>query len=141
MPASQLRERLAAKGLALAQREEEHRRGLDEARKRAAVLRTWVDEGLKSYAQAIAGAPHLQVTLGPVHPDEKHVRSVEFQVARGRFRALFIVKAKGEITLVGPFRTGKTEGPCQSFSWDASTEIDEAVAVFLESFLEEAASP
>ncbi|MBW2240870.1 MAG: hypothetical protein JRH01_02705 [Deltaproteobacteria bacterium] len=141
MPASHLRERLAAKGVALAQREEEHKGGLDEARKRADVLRTRVDEGLEGYAQAIVGAPHLQVTLGPVHPDEKHVRAVEFQVARGRFRGLFIVKAKGELTLVGPFRSGRTEGPCQSFPWDANTEIDEAVAVFLESFLEEATAP
>lgn len=141
MPASKLRERLAAKGLALAQREEEHKHDLKEAHERAHGLRTRVEEGLKGYTQAIASAPHLQVTLGPVHPDEKHVRSVEFQLARGRFRALFIVKAKGEVTLVGPFRTGKTEGPCQSFPWDARSEIDEALVDFLESFLEEAATP
>lgn len=141
MSSVSLRERLAEKGQTLALREDEYRRGLDEAHGRAEVLRTRVEEGLEGYAQAIAGAPQLQVTLGPVRSDEKHVRSVEFEVARGRHRALFIVKGRGEITLVGPFRAGKVEGPCQSFPWNADDEIDKAVAAFLEDFLEQAATP
>lgn len=141
MSSPSLRERLAEKGRALALREDEHERSLDEARERAETLRSRVDEGLEGYAQATAGAPQLRVKLSPVRPDEKHVRSVEFEVARGRHRALFIVKSRGEITLVGPFRTGKVEGPCQSLPWDADAEIEEAVAAFLEAFLEQAATP
>ena len=141
MPPFSLRERLAEKGRALALREDEYRSGLDEARKRAEALRARVHEGLEGYAQAVSGAPQLRVTLGPVRADEKHVRSVEFEAFRGRHRALFIVKGRGEVTLVGPFRAGKAEGPCQSFPWNADDEIDGAVAAFLEAFLEEAAAP
>ncbi|MCP3984471.1 MAG: hypothetical protein GY723_08775 [bacterium] len=141
MSVSLLRERLAAKGRALALREEEHKPSLDEAQKRAEALRTRVDEALDGYAQAIAGVPHLQVTLGPVRPDTKRVRAVEFEVSRGRHRGLFILKARGEVTLVGPFRSGKAEGPCKSLPWDAAAELDEAVAAFMESFLEEATTP
>ncbi len=143
MSAPSLHERLAAKGTALARREEEHREGVDQARTRADALRAKVAAGLAGFDEAVeaAGAPHLRVSLGPVRTDEKHVRAVEFEAARGRHRALFIVKSRGQVTLVGPFRTGKVEGPCQSLPWDAEAEIDEAVAAFLERFLEEAATP
>ena len=73
--------------------------------------------------------------------DEKHVRSYEFDVRRGRHRALFVWKSRGELTLVGPFRTGKTEGPCRSFPTEAEAEIAAAVVEFVSSFLEEAATP
>ena len=42
---------------------------------------------------------------------------------------------------MGPFRSGKTEGPCLSFPFDAEQELSEAVGSFLERFAEEAASP
>jgi hypothetical protein len=45
------------------------------------------------------------------------------------------------VTLVGPFRTGKPEGPCKTFPWDAREELDAALGDFLERFLEEAATP
>lgn len=143
MSPEDFRERLAAVGRTLAGRESEHRSGFEEAWKRAEALRQQVAGGLEGYHEAIAraGAPQLEVELGPVHTDEKHVRSVEFALARGRHRALFIVKSRGEVTLVGPFRTGKNEGPCQSVGWDAKAELDAALLPFLESFLEEAATP
>ena len=92
-------------------------------------------------AAARAGSPHLRLAVGPVHLDDKHVRAVEFAVERGRHVALVIVKARGDVTLVGPFRTGKTEGPCRTFAWDAAAEIEAALGDFLERFLEEATTP
>ena len=41
----------------------------------------------------------------------------------------------------GPFHSGKVEGPCKSFPIDARDEVRGALASFLESFLEEAATP
>jgi len=51
------------------------------------------------------------------------------------------IKSKGEVTLVGPFRIGKKEGPCRSFPVAANEEINDALGDFLERFLQEAASP
>jgi hypothetical protein len=51
------------------------------------------------------------------------------------------VKSKGEVTLVGPFSAGKKEGPCRSFPVEDREEIEDALADFLASFLQEAASP
>ncbi len=143
MPPSPLRDRLASVGEGLAAREREHRVAVEEAWTRAEALRAEIAEGLKGYEEAIAkaGAPQLAVDLGPVRTDEKHVRAVEFELARGRHRALFIVKSRGEITLVGPFRTGKPEGPCQSVAWDSRPDLDTALGGFIEKFLEEAATP
>ena len=88
-----------------------------------------------------AGAPHLAVELSPVRVDDKHLRSVEFDLCRGRYRAIVTAKSRGDVTLVGPFRSGKTEGPCKSFPMDAQDELRGALADFLERFLEEAATP
>src|SRR5256885_10926041 len=46
-------------------------------------------------------------------------------------------KSRGDVTFVGPFRSGKTEGPCKSFPIDAREEVSGALVSFLESFLEE----
>ena len=51
------------------------------------------------------------------------------------------VRSRGDVTLVGPFHAGKAEGPCRSFPIESSAEIDAALADFLESFLEQAATP
>ena len=92
-------------------------------------------------AAEASGAPHLRVDVGPTRLDEKHVRAIEFEVRRGRHAGVVTVKARGDVTLVGPFRTGKTEGPCRTFPWDAEAEIRKALGDFLERFLEEAATP
>ncbi len=136
-----LADRLARLGQQLARREAEHRLALEQAWKRAEELHAELAGALSAYAEAIADAPQLAVELGPVRSDEKHVRSVEFELRHGRTRGLFVVKSRGELTLVGPFRTGKTEGPCQRLSWEAEEERAEAVARFVERFLEEAATP
>ena len=45
------------------------------------------------------------------------------------------------LTLVGPFRAGKQEGPCQSFARDATSEIEAGLARLLRAFIDEAFAP
>ncbi|MGH7338256.1 MAG: hypothetical protein ACREI7_11795, partial [Myxococcota bacterium] len=134
---------LTTLGRALGEREAEHAEGLERARKCVEELRVEVAAALETFhrATAAAGAPHLQIELSPVRIDDKHLRSVEFELWRGRYRAIVTAKSRGEITFVGPFRSGKTEGPCKSFPIDAPEEVSGALVSFLESFLEEAATP
>ena len=139
---------LARVGKTLGEREAAHAAGLDAARGKADELHARVSQALGGYHDAIeaAGAPHLRVEVGAPRLDEKHVRSYEFELKRGRHRGLFILKSRGELTLVGPFRVGKTEGPCRSFPLESQTvasgsEIDKALVEFVTRFLEEAATP
>jgi hypothetical protein len=138
-----LSDRLGALGAHLGAREAEHQDALREARACAAGLRRMVAEGLEAFhaAAARSGAGHLRIELGPIQLDEKHARAIQFDLRRGRHAGIVTVKSRGEVTLVGPFRTGKTEGPCRSFPFGAREELGEALAEFLERFLEEAATP
>ncbi len=138
-----LRERLSRLGKRLGQREAEHAADLAAAQEHAHALHQLVSEGLEAFHAAAteSGAGHLQVTLSQVRTDDKHLRAVEFDLTRGRHRAIITVKSKGQVTLVGPFHQGKTEGPCKSFPFDAEAELAPALESFLESFLEEAATP
>jgi hypothetical protein len=140
---SSLAERLGALGRSLGGREAAHGAALEQARTCAERLRADVDAALERFHEeaASAGASHLRVVLGPVRPDDKHLRSIEFDLERGRHRAIVTVKSRGEVTLVGPFRAGRDEGPCLTFPWDSEEEIQEALGIFLERFLEEAATP
>jgi len=143
-PAEQpLRQRLAALGKQIGDRESPHAESLEAARELALRLRRVVAEGLAGFhaAAAEAGVRHLVVELSEPRTDDKHLRSVEFDLQRGRHRAIITVKSRGQVTLVGPFRQGKDEGPCQSFPFDADEELEEGLAEFLERFLEEAATP
>jgi hypothetical protein len=135
--------RLAELGRALGEREAGHGEDLALARRCAAELRAQIAEALAGFhaAAAEAGAPHLRVSLGEIRLDDKHLRAVEFDLSRGRHKAIVVAKSRGELTLVGPFKTGKTEGPCLSFPFDARDEIQRALGTFLERFLEEAATP
>jgi hypothetical protein len=138
-----LEEALEQVGRTLAEREASHAQGLAAAREKAIELHGRVEAALAHYHAAIeaAGAAHLRVELTPPRLDEKHVRSYEFDLRRGRHRGLFVLKSRGELTLVGPFRTGKAEGPCRSFPVGADAEIESALVEFVSSFLEEAATP
>ncbi len=140
---SPLAERLARVGRTLGEREAPHREALADAWKRAQQLRILVAGALEAYEHATqqAGATNLAVRLGDARVDDKHLRSVEFDVSRGRHRAIVTVKSRGEVTLVGPFKAGKAEGPCKSFPYGAEDELHGALGDFLESFLEEAATP
>jgi len=135
--------RLSTLGRELGEREAEHGSGLERARKCVEELRGEVSAALDGFhrAAAQAGAPHLRIEISPVRTDDKHLRSVEFELSRGRHRAIVTAKSRGDVTFVGPFRSGKTEGPCKSFPIDARDEVSGALVSFLESFLEEAATP
>jgi len=124
-------------------REAEHRAGLDAARACAESLRAQIAAALERFhrAAAEAGAPHLRVDLSEIRPDDKHLRAVEFELGRGRHKAIVTAKSRGEVTLVGPFRSGKNEGPCLTFPLDAGEELAAALGAFLARFLEEAATP
>jgi len=135
--------RLARVGREIGDREREHASSLARAEELARALHGDVESALASFHSAAseAGAPHLRVDLAAPRPDDKHLRSIQFELSRGRHRAIVTVKSKGEVTLVGPFRAGKQEGPCKSFLIDASAEIGAALGEFLESFLQDAAAP
>jgi hypothetical protein len=142
-PAGALAERLARVGREIGARESAHASGLAQADEVARKLHASVAGALDSFHEAASasGAPHLRVKLAPPRPDDKHLRSVQFELLRGRHRAIVTVKSKGEVTLVGPFRAGKPEGPCKSFPVAADAEIESALGGFLEEFREEAATP
>ena len=138
-----LGDRLEALGRSLGEREAAHRDALQSARSCAAGLRDQVASALDRFhaASQKAGAPHLRVEVGEIRTDDKHLRAVEFELSRGRHRAIVTAKSRGEVTLVGPFRTGKVEGPCRSFPFEAREELQGALGEFLERFVEEAATP
>ena len=138
-----LRRRLEEIGQRLGAREAAHCELLSEARHYAEKLRAQVADGLEGFHAAArsAGAPHLAVELSEPRIDDKHLRSVEFELQRGRYRAVVTVKSRGEVTLVGPFKAGKNEGPCQTFPVDVGSGLEQALGEFLERFLEEAATP
>lgn len=142
-PASELGDRLEALGRTLGAREAAHGEAMSRARDCAARLREEVSRAIDRFhrAASASGAAHLHVDVGEIRLDDKHLRALEFELMRGRHRAIIVAKSRGEVTLVGPFRTGKTEGPCLSFPFDAAGEIRAALATFLERFLEEAATP
>lgn len=138
-----LRERLAAAGRRLGEREAPHREALEDARKEAERLRAVAAEGVEAFhAEAAArGAAHLRVELSGVRPDEKHLRAYQFELRRGRTEAVVTVRSRGEVTLVGPYQRGKAEGPCKTFPGEGGEELERALGAFLERFLEEAARP
>jgi hypothetical protein len=155
-----LGDRLEALGRSLGEREAVHGEALQRARDCAAGLRDHVAAALDRFhaASEKAGAPHLRVEVGEIRVDDKHLRAVEFELCRGRHRAIVTAKSRGEVTLVGPFRAGKAksrgevtlvgpfragkvEGPCKSFPLEAQEELHLALGEFLEQFVEEAATP
>jgi len=135
--------RLEALGRELGEREAEHGASLERARGFAEKLRGQVASALERFhsAAAGAGAPHLRVELSPIQVDAKHLRAIEFNLVRGRHKAVVVAKARGDVTLVGPFHVGKNEGPCKTFPMDAEVELQQALGEFLARFVEEAAAP
>lgn len=142
-PPTDLSARLEALGRELGTREAAHRDALEQARGCAERVRAEVAEALERFhaAAAASGAPHLRIELSPVRVDDKHLHALEFDLLRGRHKAVVTVKARGEVTLVGPFRVGKNEGPCKSFPFEAEAELRNVLGDFLASFLQEAATP
>lgn len=142
-PSSDLRCRLEALGRALGRREAAYAPALDEALRRAADLHRRVSAALAGFQARYAesGAAPLAITLSEPRIDDKHIRAAELELRRGRHVALVIVKSGGDVTLVGPFHAGKSEGPCQSIPWDAQPDLTLALAGLLERWLEQALTP
>ncbi len=140
-----LEARLAERGRALAEREAQHAGALARARDLADALHADVTRAIDAYHRETIHAPQLSVSLGAVKHDDKHLHAFEFDVRRGRHRAIVVVKSRGEATLVGPFHVGRDEGPCRRIPFDASggvsEELSDAVGDLLESFLEKATAP
>ncbi|MCH7600512.1 MAG: hypothetical protein IH973_12210 [Myxococcales bacterium] len=116
---------------------------LGRVQKRAGELHERVREGIEGFHRGSreAGAPHLAVELSDPRIDDKHLHSVQFDLVRGRHRVIVTVKIAGEVTIVGPFKTGKPEGPCKSIPLDDEEAIDEALSLVLSDFLEAAFAP
>ena len=126
----------------LANRELAQRDAIDSASEKADELHGRVDSAIALFNETLGGsAPYLRIDVSPTRVDDKHLHAIEFNLERGRHRAVVTVKSKGVVTMVGPFRAGKKEGPCLSFPIAASEDIDDALGDFLERFLEAAATP
>jgi hypothetical protein len=140
---AELAARLEQLGKSLGEREASHQAGLSDARACLEQVRSQVAEALVAFhaAAAASGAPQLRIALSEVRPDDKHLRAAQFELVRGRYRAVVTARSRGEITLVGPFHAGKTEGPCLTFPLEGGEDLRAALASFLERFLEEAATP
>lgn len=137
-----LDDRLEALAKGIARREAAHAEALEEARAKAELLHGRVARAIARFNEVVGKqAPHLHVDVTPPRVDDKHLHALEFDLERGRHRAIVTVKSQGEITLVGPFRAGKSEGPCCSFPFSAEEELEAALGDFLERFLEAAAAP
>ena len=142
-PTPPLRARLEEIGRKVGAQEGAHQAALGDARRRAESLQHEITDALAGFhaAAAASGAPHLQIDVSPIRLDDKHVRAVEFELRRGRHVAIVTVKSRGDVTLVGPFRAGKTEGPCLTFPFSAERELADALGGFLERFLDAAVTP
>jgi thymidine phosphorylase len=139
-PAIDFGDRFEQLGRELREREAAHADSLASARGCVEKLHAAVASALDDFHRG-AALPQLEVTLSAIRSDDKHVRSVEFELLRGRHRAIVTAKSRGEVTLVGPFHSGKTEGPCRSFPFDSGDELRNALGDFLAQFLEAASTP
>jgi len=100
-------------------------------------LRARAEHCVGAFCRAVTdrGAAHLaDVHVGPVEPDEKRVGSLQFKVRRGRWEIVCVVKPRQAVVLVGPYRQGKPERPCQEHplpSRAAEDALDELLLRFL----------
>jgi hypothetical protein len=116
---------------------------LRDARDAARDLRELAFEAIEAFRERSAeiGAPYLgHLEVSPVEPDEKHVDCVQFRVSRGRTELLCIAiaSAGGKVRLVGPFKRGKSEGPCADAPL-RGPEVEHALEDRVERLLREAA--
>jgi len=138
-----LDERLEELGRLLGKREAPHAQALERARARAEQLRADIARALEGFLEAAhaTGAAFMEAEVSAVRPDDKHLRAFQFELCRGHHCAIVTVKSRAEVTLVGPFRVGKAEGPCRSFPLEESDEFAASLLDFVSSFVEQAASP
>jgi hypothetical protein len=138
----ELNDRIEAIAHEVAKREETHAEGIARANAKADELHARVSAAIDLFNKALVKTvPYLHVEVSAPRIDDKHLHAVEFDLERGQHRAVVTVKSKGDVTLVGPFRSGKKQGPCRSFPFDSSEEIEDALGDFLEHFIQAATSP
>lgn len=137
-----LNERMKALAQDVVIREARHADDMLRAAEKLDTLHAAVASAIEAFNSEVGDSvPHLRIEVSDPRIDDKHLHAHEFELVRGRHRALVIAKSKAEITLVGPFKTGKNEGPCRTFPFGAEGDLDDALADFLERFLEEATAP
>ena len=137
-----LEERIDDFAAALRRREAGHAEDVAGARLKAQEVHRIISNAIARFNAAIeAELPALRIEVSAPRLDDKHVHAVEFNLSRGRHRAIVTTKSKGEITLVGPFKAGKNEGPCRTFPFSEDEELKDALGDFIERFLEEATAP
>jgi hypothetical protein len=138
-----LSDQLKALGSQLGEREAAHRSDLERANERAREFHSRVRAGLDGFHEGCraSGAEQLKIELSQPRIDDKRVHAVQFDVSRGRHFLIVTAKSKGEVTLVGPFKEGKPEGPCRSLPIDDDAAIDLALAEVLGAFIAEAFTP
>lgn len=142
MSVEDLYRRVEALARDVADREAAHSDAIGRARRKAESLHAIVAAAIERFNLLVReSAPHLEISVTPPRADDKHLHAVEFDLERGRHRAVVTTKSKGEVTLVGPFRSGKSEGPCRSFPFEDDEKIEAGLALLLERFLEEATAP
>jgi hypothetical protein len=132
-------EQLAA---TLADRDRDVSKSLGSVRPALEALRGRAALGIAAFVRVAekSGAAHLtDVAVGPVESDEKHVDCLQFRVARGRWELTCVGKARGVVTLVGPYRRGAPEKPCAEFALPGS-EADAALEDRLLELLREASA-
>lgn len=80
------------------------------------ALQARAEQSVAAFRHTVArrGAGHLaHVQVDAIVPDEKHVDCMQFKVRRGRWEIACVGRPRGTLLLVGPYRTGKPERPCQ----------------------------
>lgn len=66
------------------------------------------------------GLDQLRLELTEVESDAKNIRNVQFYLRRGRWAAVFVAMSANRFRLVGPFKTGGEEGPCEEGEMNAA---------------------
>ena len=105
-------EQLAA---SLADRDHDVSKSLEVVRPALGELRDRALDAVDAFVRVARerGGVHLtDIAVSPVEWDEKHVDCLQFKVMRGRWELTCVGKARGVVTLVGPYRRGKPEQPC-----------------------------
>jgi hypothetical protein len=126
----------------LAARDDGLGKSLEAARAAALRVRVRASAAIDAFREEAAsgGAAHLaHVEVSEVEPDEKHVDAYQLHVRRGRWEIACIAKARGGITLVGPYRRFKPETPCRDVPFEGP-ELEGALDELLGALLREASS-
>ncbi len=128
----------------MGRREADRLAAREEARRVAVDLKARLDRAVDAFveAAAAAGSPHLRglVEIGRVEADDKSVRAFQIRIERGRHEAVIVSKDRGEIMLVGPYRRGEEEGPCNPVKLAGGNladeqALDDALAALLEALV------